>query len=151
MSDGQKVISCSSKQPLIASCVWSLQEAISYLGQHPSNFARCVHCTSEVGVRVSSEEMVLSVQPSALLGLLPLSVLSLPAIMAARIPYFSVYSLVGSFSHFRNFVLRYGLCRVPLPSLLMSPNILASVPSSSRLTLGRFFSLIGRLIVGDGR
>jgi hypothetical protein len=40
------------------------------------------------------------VQPSALLGLLLLSVLSLSVIMPARIPSFSVYSLVGSFSYF---------------------------------------------------
>jgi hypothetical protein len=40
------------------------------------------------------------VQPCTLLGLLPLSVLSLLAITAARVLSFSVYSLVGSFSHF---------------------------------------------------
>jgi hypothetical protein len=50
MSDGQKVISCSSKQTSVAFCVRSSQEAISYLGQHPSDFTRHVHCTSKVGV-----------------------------------------------------------------------------------------------------
>jgi hypothetical protein len=100
MSDGQKVISCPSKQPLIAFYVWSSLEAISYLGQHPSNFTRHVHCASEVGVQVSSKERILLAQPCALLGLLPLSVLSLSAITPARIPSFSVHSLVRSFSHF---------------------------------------------------
>jgi hypothetical protein len=97
MSDGQKVINCSSKQPPVAICVWSLWEAINYLVQHPSNFAQRVHCASEVGVQVPSEDRVLSAQPYALLGLLPLSILSMPAITAARISYFSMYSLVGSF------------------------------------------------------
>jgi hypothetical protein len=50
MSDGQKVISCPSKQSLIALCVFSSREANSYLGQHPFNFARRVHCVGEVGV-----------------------------------------------------------------------------------------------------
>jgi hypothetical protein len=100
MSDGQKVISCSSKQPSVAFCVWSSREAISYLSQNPSNFTRRVHCVSEVGVYIPSKERVLSAQPCALLGLLPHSVLSLSTITAARILSFSVYSLVGSFSYF---------------------------------------------------
>jgi hypothetical protein len=100
MSDGQKVISCPSKQLTVVFCIRSLWEAISYLGQHPSNFARRVHCASKVGVQVSSEERVLSAQSCALLGLLPFSILSLSAITAARIPSFLVYALVGSFSYF---------------------------------------------------
>jgi hypothetical protein len=86
-----------------------------------------------------------------LLALLPLSVLSLSAITVARIPSFSMYSLVGSFSYIWNFIPGYGLCRVPFPSLVMSPHIPASVPSLPCFTLGRFFPLYGRLIVGDGR
>jgi hypothetical protein len=97
MSDGQEVISCLSKQPPIAFCIWSSREAISYLGQHSPNFTRRVHCASEVEVQVTSEERVLSAQPCALFGLL--SVLSLSVITLARIPSFSVYSLVESFSH----------------------------------------------------
>jgi hypothetical protein len=100
MSDAQKLISCLSKQPSVAFYVRSSQEAISYLGQHPSYFARCIHCVSEVGVQVPSKERVLPVQPCTLLGLLPLSVLSLSTVTAARILSFSVYSLIGSFSHF---------------------------------------------------
>jgi len=34
---------------------------------------------------------------------------------------------------------------------VMSPHIPASIPSSPRFTLGRFFPLHDRLIVGDGR
>jgi hypothetical protein len=94
------VIIYPSKQPLVAYHVWSSREAVSYLGQHPSDFSRRVHCTSEVEVQVPSKERVLSTQPCALLGLLPFSVLSLSTIRTARVPPFSVHSLIGSFSHF---------------------------------------------------
>jgi hypothetical protein len=94
------VISCPNKQPPIAFCVWSSREAISYLGQHPSNLTRCVHCAGEVKVPVSSKERILLAQPCALLGLLPLSVMSLSVITPERILSFSIYSLVRSFSHF---------------------------------------------------
>jgi hypothetical protein len=50
MSDGQKVISCSSKQPPVAFRVWGSREAVSYLGQQSSDFTRRVHCTGEVRV-----------------------------------------------------------------------------------------------------
>jgi hypothetical protein len=55
MSNRQKVVSCPSKQPPIAFSVWSSQEAISYLGQHSSDFAWPVHCASEVRVQVLSK------------------------------------------------------------------------------------------------
>jgi hypothetical protein len=64
---------------------------------------------------------------------------------------FSVYSFVGSFPHFRGFVLGHGLRRILFPGFMMSPHILASVSSSLGITLGRFLSLHGRLIVRDGR
>jgi hypothetical protein len=54
------MISCLSKQPLIAFNIQSPREAISYLSQHSSDFARCLHCTSKVRVQVSSKERVLS-------------------------------------------------------------------------------------------
>jgi hypothetical protein len=60
MSNRQKVVSCPSKQPSIAFNVWSSREAISYLGQHSSDFARRVHCAGEVRVQVSSKEGILS-------------------------------------------------------------------------------------------
>jgi hypothetical protein len=60
MSDRQKVVNCLSKQPSIAFSVLSLWEAISYLGQHSSDFARRVHCAGEVRVQVSSKEGILS-------------------------------------------------------------------------------------------
>jgi hypothetical protein len=41
--------------------------------------------------------------------------------------------------------------KAPNTSLVMSPHILASVPSLPRFTLGKFFPLHGRLIIGDGR
>jgi hypothetical protein len=89
-----------SKQPPVAFRVWGLWEAVSYLGQHPSNFYQHVHCTSEVRIHVPSKERILLVPPCTLLGLLSFSVLSLSAITAARVPPFSVYLLVGSFSYF---------------------------------------------------
>jgi hypothetical protein len=54
------MISFPSKQQPIAFIIQSSWEAISYLSQHSSNFARRVHCASEVRVQVSSEERVLS-------------------------------------------------------------------------------------------
>jgi hypothetical protein len=68
-----------------------------------------------------------------------------------RIPPFSKDSFIRSFSYFRDFIPGYGLHRVPFPSLVMSPNIPASVPSSSSFSLGRFFPWHGWLVVGDGR
>jgi hypothetical protein len=60
MSNRQKVVSCPSKQPSVAFSIRSPRVAISYLGQHSSDFARCVHCASEVRVQVSSKERILS-------------------------------------------------------------------------------------------
>jgi hypothetical protein len=54
------MISCPSKEPPIAFSIRSPWEAISYLSQHPSDFARRVHCASKVRVQVSSKERVLS-------------------------------------------------------------------------------------------
>jgi hypothetical protein len=47
-----------------SSCVWGSQEAVGYLRQDPSNFARCVQCSDEVGVQVSGEERILPSEPS---------------------------------------------------------------------------------------
>jgi hypothetical protein len=44
------VVSYPSKQPSIAFSIRSSREAIIYLGQHSSDFARRVHCMSEVRV-----------------------------------------------------------------------------------------------------
>jgi hypothetical protein len=71
------VISYLSKQPRVAFRVWSSREAVSYLGQYPSDLTRRVHCTSKVRVQVPSEERVLSVQPYTLLSLLLFLFLSL--------------------------------------------------------------------------
>jgi hypothetical protein len=97
MSDGQKVISCPSKQPSVAFRVRSSRKAISYLGHHPSDFTRHIHCASKVGVQVPGKEMIFSAQPCTLF---PFLVLSLSVITTARILPFSVYQLVGSFSYF---------------------------------------------------
>jgi hypothetical protein len=60
MSIRQKMVSCPSKQPSVAFSIRSPWEAISYLGQYSSDFARRVHCASEVRVQVSSKEGILS-------------------------------------------------------------------------------------------
>jgi hypothetical protein len=60
------MIGCLCKQPLVALHVWSLRKVVGYLRQHSSNFTRCVHHSSEVGVQVSSEKRVLSPEFSIL-------------------------------------------------------------------------------------
>jgi hypothetical protein len=55
-----------SKHSPIALRVWGSWEAIGYLCQDPSNFARRVQCSGEVGVQVSGEEQILPSEPSIL-------------------------------------------------------------------------------------
>jgi hypothetical protein len=55
-----------SKHPLIALHVGGPREAIDYLRQYSSNFARCVQCLGEVGVQLSGEERILPLEPSIL-------------------------------------------------------------------------------------
>jgi hypothetical protein len=145
------MISYPSKQPLIAFSIRSPWEAINYLSQYSSDFTRHVHCPRKVRVQVSTKERVLSAYPCTLLSLFSISVLSLPTVTPTRIPPFYEDPFVGSFSHFRDFIPGYGLRWVPLPSLVMSPNISASVPLLSSFSLGRFFPWHGWLVVGDGR
>jgi hypothetical protein len=90
MSERQKMISCPSEQAPIAIGVWSPREAIGYPGQHSTDFAWCVHGSSEVGVQVSSEERVLSTLSRFLLGLL----LSLLTITSAGVPPFPEDSFI---------------------------------------------------------
>ena len=94
------MISRPSEQSLIALSIWSPGEAISYLGQHTTDLARCVHGSGEVGVQVSSEERVLSVLPRLLLGLL----LSLLTITSVGVPPFPEDSFIRSFSHLRDLI-----------------------------------------------
>jgi hypothetical protein len=94
------MISCPSEQPSIALGVWSLGEAIGYLGQHSTDLARCVHGSGEVGVQISSEERVLSTLSRLLLGL----PLSLPTITSAEVPPFPEDSFIWSFSHLRDLI-----------------------------------------------
>jgi hypothetical protein len=62
------MIGCLSKYPSIALRVWGSREAIGYLHQDPSNFARRVQCSGEVRVQVSGEERILLSKPSILLS-----------------------------------------------------------------------------------
>jgi hypothetical protein len=71
-------------------------------------------------------------------------------IASSGIPSFPEDTFLRSFSHLRDLVSRYRLRRVPLSGLVMSPDILASVPSSARFPLRRFLSGCGRFVVGDG-
>jgi hypothetical protein len=84
------MISCSSDQSPIALGIWSPGEAIGYPSQHSTDLARCVHCSGEVGVQVSSEERVLSTLSRLLLGLF----LNLPTIASAGIPPFPKDSFI---------------------------------------------------------
>ena len=89
------MISCPSEQPPIALSIWSPGEAISYLGQHYTDLARCVHGSGKVEIQVSSEERVLSALSRLLLGLL----LSLPTITSAGISPLPEDSFSWSFSY----------------------------------------------------
>jgi hypothetical protein len=140
------MISCPSEQPPIALSVWSPGEAIGYPGQHSTDLTRCVHGSGEVGVHVSSEERVLSALSRLLLGLL----LSLPTITSAGIPPFPKDSFIRSFSHLRDLISRYRLRRVSFSGFMVSPSILASIPSLASFSLKRFFPRHGWFIVGDG-
>jgi hypothetical protein len=140
------VIGYLSEQPPIALGVGSPREAISYPSQHPSNFTRRIHGSSKVGVQVAPEEWIFPKLPCLLLGLF----LSPPTIASSGIPSFPEDTFLQSFSFLRDLVSRYGLRRVPLPGLVMSPDISASVPPSVGFPLRRFLSRCSRLVVGDG-
>jgi hypothetical protein len=89
------VISCPSEQPPIALDVRSLWEAIGYPSLYSTDLTRCVHGSGEVGVRVSSEEWILSALSCFLLSLL----LSLPTITSSGIPPFLEDLFFWSLSH----------------------------------------------------
>jgi hypothetical protein len=95
------VVGRPSEQPLIALGVWSAGEAIGYPRQYSTNFARCVHGSSEVGVQVASEKWIFSTLPRFLLSLL----LSLPTITSSGIPPFPEDPFFWSFSYLRDLVL----------------------------------------------
>jgi hypothetical protein len=84
--------------------------------------------------------------PCLLFGLF----LSPSTIASSGIPSFPKDTFLRSFSYLRELVSRYGLRRVPLPGLVMSPDISASVPPSAGFPLRRFLSGCSRLIIGDG-
>jgi hypothetical protein len=139
------VIDCLSEQPPIALGVGSPREAISYPSQHPSNFTQRVHGSGEVGVQVAPEEWIFPTLPCLLLGLF----LSPSTIAPSGIPSFPEDTFFRSFSYLRDLVSRYGLRWVPLPGLVMSPDISASVSPSAGFSLRRFFSWYSRFVVGD--
>jgi hypothetical protein len=140
------MIGCLSEQPLIALGVGSPGEAISYTSQYSTDFTRRVHSSGEIGVQVASEEWIFLMLPCFLLGLF----LSPSTIASSRIPSFSEDTFFRSFSHLRDLVSRYRLRRVLFFGLVMSPDILASVPSSAGFPLRRFLSRCSRFVVGDG-
>jgi hypothetical protein len=140
------VICCLSEQPPIALGVGSPREAIGYPIQHPSDFTRRVHGLGEVGVQVAPEEWIFPALLYLLLGLF----LSSSTIASSGISSFPEDTFLWSFSCLRDLISRYGLRRVPLSGLVMSPDILASVSLSAGFPLRGFFSGRGRLVVGDG-
>jgi hypothetical protein len=76
--------------------------------------------------------------------------LSSSTIGSSRIPSFPEDTFFRSFSHLRDLVTRYGLCRVPLSGFVMPSDISASAPSSAGFPLRRFLSRRSRFVVGDG-
>jgi hypothetical protein len=123
------------EQSSVALSVRSSRKSISYPSQYPSDFARCVHSSGEVGVQVTPEEWILPALPCILLSLF----LSSSAITSSGVPSFSEDAFFQSFSYFRDLVSRDRLFRIPLSGLVMSSNIPAPVPPSSGLPLRRFF------------
>jgi hypothetical protein len=140
------VVGCPSKQPPIALGVWSPGEAIGYLSQQSSNFARCGHSSGEVEVQISSEERILSTLSRLLLDLL----LSLQTITSAGIPSLPEDSFIWSFSHLRDLISRHRLRRILFSGFMMSLGVTASVPSSTSFPLRRFFPRHSWFVVGDG-
>jgi hypothetical protein len=140
------VVGCLSEQSPIALGVGSPREAISYPSQLPSNFTRRVHGSGEVGVQVAPEEWIFPTLPCLLLGLF----LSPSTIAPSGIPSFPEDTFFRSFSYPRDLVSRYGLRWVPLPGLVMSPDISASVSPSAGFPLKRFLSERSWLVVRDG-
>jgi hypothetical protein len=140
------MIGCLSEQPPIALGVGSPGEAISYPSQYSNDFTRRVHSSGEIGVQDASEEWIFPTLPCFLLGLF----LSPATIASSRIPSFPEDTFFQSFSHLRDLVSRYGLRWVPFSSLVMSPDISASVPLSAGFPLRRFLSRCSRFVVGDG-
>jgi hypothetical protein len=55
-----------SKQPSITLHVWGPREAVGYLRQYSSHFTRRVQFLGEVGVQVSGEKQILSLESSIL-------------------------------------------------------------------------------------
>jgi hypothetical protein len=139
------MIGCLSEQPPIALGVGSPREAISYPSQHPSDFTRRIHGLGEVGVQVAPKECIFPTLPCLLLGMF----LSPSTIASSGIPYFPEDTFLRSFSYLRDLVSRYRLRWVPLSGLVMSPDILASVPSSAGFPLRRFLSRRSWFVVGD--
>jgi hypothetical protein len=85
-----------------------------------------------------------------LLRFLLILLLSLPTVASSGIPPFPKDPFFWSFSYLRDLVSWYGLRQVPLSGLMMSPNVLTSVPSLAGFPLRRFFPGRGWFIVGDG-
>jgi hypothetical protein len=54
------------KHPPVAFRVWGSRKAVGYLRQHSSNFTLRVQRSGEIGVQVSSEKRVLSLESSIL-------------------------------------------------------------------------------------
>jgi hypothetical protein len=71
-------------------------------------------------------------------------------ITSSGIPSFPEDTFLWSFSYLPDLVSRYELRWVPLPGLVMSPDISASVPPSVGFPLRRFLSGRSRLVVRDG-
>jgi hypothetical protein len=60
------MVGCLSKQSLITLRVWGPQKAAGYLRQYSSDFTRCVQCSGEIRVQVSSEKRILPPESSIL-------------------------------------------------------------------------------------
>jgi hypothetical protein len=134
------------EQSSVAVGVRSPRKSFRYPSQHPSDLARRVHGSGEVGVQIAPEEWILSTLPCILLSLF----LSSSAITSSGVPSLSEDAFLRGFSYLRDLVSRDRLFRIPLPGRVMSSNIPAPVPSSTGFSLRRFLPGYSRLVVGDG-
>jgi hypothetical protein len=139
------VVGRLGKQSSVAIGVRSPRKSLSYPSQYPSDFARRVHGSGEVGVQVAPEEWILSTLPCILLSLF----LSSSAITSSGVPSLSEDAFFQSFSYLRDLVSRDRLFRIPLSGCVMSSNVPAPVPPSTGLSLRRVLSGYSRLVVGD--
>jgi hypothetical protein len=89
-------------------------------------------------------------EPGIMLRSFPLALLRMETIAVSRIAAFVECPVLRSFSCFRCLIPGYGLSRIPLPRLVVTPNVTALVPTVVCLTLRVLLPQYSGLVVVDG-